>query len=126
MYKIRNILLLLTLTAAIMVGCKEDDNNDIKTVADLNVVITNEDTYNFVVTVGGEGNVLITKQASNFTISEFKIDSVTGNGIYTYKPTAGFTGYDQVELEKHTYFYDSEPHINKERVKINISVEKGL
>lgn len=127
MDKMKTYLLPFVLILFLLIGgCSEDDSNDIKTIADLNVVINNNGTYKFVVTVAGEGDAVIVKQASDYEISEFKKDTVTFNGIYTFKPQKDFVGVEEVELEKHTYSYDSEPSIKKERIKLTITVEKSL
>ncbi|MDH6317737.1 hypothetical protein M2459_003498 [Parabacteroides sp. PF5-5] len=126
MGKIKLLLLPFILFLFLFIGGCDDDGSDIRTMADLNVVIGSGDTYKFVVTVAGEGSAFITKQASNFEISELKKDSVTMNGVYTFKPADGFVGVEEVELEKHTYSYDSELQVNRERIKIKVTVEKSL
>lgn len=126
MNKMKTYLLPFIFVACLLIGgCSEDDTDEVKTMAELNIVIANDDTYKFVVTVAGEGNALITKQASNFEVSEFKKDTVTQNGVYTFKPRKDYVGVEVVELEKHTYLYDSEPSTKKERIKLFISVEKA-
>jgi len=128
MYKmmIRRILPLLCILAFLS-GCSNDDG-DIRTMADLSVVIKSGETYKFVVTTGNDEDALLIKHPSNnFEISEYKKDSMTTNGIYTYKPIPDFIGVDEVEIEKHYFTFDNDQiQRAKALIKIKITVEKDF
>lgn len=126
MYKMKYVLLSFVFILTLLTGCSDDDGG-VKTMAELDVVIESGDTYKFVVTSGNEEDALIVKHPSNdYEISEFKKDSATTNGIYTYKPDPDFIGIDEVEIEKLSYTFDTEPQLNKALIKLRITVEKGF
>lgn len=126
MYKARHFIIPFILVLALFSGCGDDDG-DVKTMTGLNAVIESGDTYKFVVTTGVEEDAVIVKHpVKEYEISEFKRDSATTNGIYTYKPAPGFAGVEEVEIEKSYYTFDTEPQLNKALIKINITVKKGF
>ena len=127
MYKTTRMIIALLCILAFLPGCSNDDDG-IRTMADLSVVIKSGETYKFVVTTGNEEDALLTKQPSNsFEISEYKKDSTTTNGIYTYKPKPDFIGVDEVEIEKHYFTFDNDQiQQSKALIKIKITVEKDF
>jgi len=126
MYMMRKLIIPLILILTLLTGCS-DDEGGIKTMADLNVVIVSGETYQFAVTTGNEEDASIVKHPTKkCEISEYRKDTTTTNGIYTYKPASDFIGTDEVEIEKRTYTFDTEPQVNKARIKIRITVEKGF
>lgn len=126
MYKARIFIIPFILVLMLLSGCGDDDG-DVKTMTDLSAVIESGDTYKFVVTTGVEEDAVIVKHpAKEYAISEFRKDSATTNGIYTYQPAPGFSGVDEVEIEKSYYTFDTEPQLNKATIKIRITVEKAF
>lgn len=111
---------------AFLPGCSNDDDA-VRTMADIAVVIKSGETYKFVVTTGKTEDALLIKQPASYEVSEFKKDTTTTNGIYTYKPKAGFIGVDEVELERRYFSFENERlQRNKARIKIRITVEKDI
>lgn len=61
-------------------------------------VAPNQNLYTFITSSGV--NVVITKQASNYSISEFITDEQSGSVIYNYKPKEDYYGNDYVEIKE--------------------------
>lgn len=126
MYKMKTLLVSFILILPLLAGCSDDDRGK-RTLADLDVVIKSGETYKYVVTTGLEEQAAIVQHpASEYLVSEYKKDSVTTNGIYTYTPGTGFIGVDEVVIEKQYYTFDSEPQLNKAYIKLKITVEKDF
>lgn len=119
------VLLLLPFLA----GCS-DDASGVRTFADFDVVLENSpenEPYRYVISLNEGDTAILSKQGENFEISELRKDTVNRVGsIFTYKPKAGFTGTDEIEIEKQYYTFDPEPQLNKALIKIRINVEKGF
>lgn len=62
----------------------------------LNVTVNTDDIYTL--SFAKESELTIHKQAAHFRQSATSINNETGLAIYTYAPTAGFTGTDEVTL----------------------------
>lgn len=82
-----------------MTGCGDEGDNDYDEIIKEDVSIKNTDTYLYDLgSFGDEESASIQKQAKHFEISELNREAYTGKIIYTYKPKAGFTGTDYVEI----------------------------
>ena len=93
------IIPILSLVTFLYFSCSEDDTkvkND-----ELTVTISNAELYEYDFKISGdeEGATILT-QAKHFQVSEIIRDvSTNWSVVYQYKPQAGFTGEDYVEIQ---------------------------
>lgn len=97
----KHLFILVLLLAAIGWSCEKDT---VIHENDYDVVVKSTETYRQNLNISGdEDGAVIIKQATHFEISELKRDSTTNwSVVYFYKPEAGFTGTDSVNIETNT------------------------
>jgi len=121
MHKMISILVFGLLLCFFIIQCNgtsvsQDDNQA--------VLLNNSETYEFRTGIGGdEEGASIKLQAQNYEISEIIRNAETNwEAVYRYKPKAGFTGTDYVELELSTGSDGASPPTKIEVIKINFQV----
>jgi hypothetical protein len=109
----RSFLPLLALLA-ICASCKKDvaavkENSVQEDIVSVNIKTEQPYTFNFT----EAGNAVIVKQAAHFSLSETRVDEQRSIPSYTYIPSKGFTGTDEVVLQlSKTVVVSSEQYYN--------------
>lgn len=117
--------ILPVLISIFFVACSKDDDSKNIPITEENIVISQNEIYEYDLEFpGDEDGFSITRQAVNCEISKIEQDSITGNFIYTYKPEAGFTGTDTVEITHNAYSISRDEAYNVRIIRINIEARK--
>lgn len=112
------------LLLGLLCGCSDNEDSDVRVIANISVAIHNTDSYRYVVTLGDEEALTIGTPPSHYEVSTLTRDSNTGNTLYVYTPSKHFVGEENVELVKWTGSDGTSSSVNKEYIRIKIKVGK--
>ena len=113
--------LLLLFIISIIVGCQKEEKVD----DEIDVKLTNTETYSRIIVSGDEEGAVIKTQAKNYEKSEIIRNETTNmNVVYKYKPIADFVGKDYVIIEIHYNKTGVAEDVDTKTLKINFTVSK--
>ncbi|WP_282017803.1 hypothetical protein [Salegentibacter mishustinae] len=116
--------IILVLVSIIFIACSKDDDNADIPVTEKNVVISQDEIYEYEFEFpGDESGYSITTQAENFELSSLEQNPATGGFIYNYKTQADFTGTDFVEISLTTYTIGLDKTSVTRIIRINFEIQ---